>query len=507
MKNHIKNNRVVGVDLGTTYTVAAYLDDSGKPKVIPNLDGDLKTPSVVYFGRKGKERLVGNAARNMQCIEPDRTLLEFKRDVGTDRDYFADGGESITPEVCLMEVLKYVRQCAVKYFDDDLAASEAVVSVPAYFRENERQCVKHAAESAGISVISLVNEPTAAGLAYNINATKGDQLVEVLDFGGGTFDASLISFAGGEANVLATHGDKQLGGKDVDDIMMAMVQEAFRREHSLDFSQSSHPADWFAIRDQVITQKHALSSRTEAKLCARVDGKAVALNITRQMLNEAIKPLMERAERIMLETVNNAKAEKSDIKHVLLVGGSSRLHAFQATVRQVFGPDAVVNGQTSPDLAIAEGAALLAAMLVVSSGKSLVGDALQAIPAPTVKYTDVMSHSLGVGVQYRNSSATFCSVILEKNTPTPCQAAKLYGSVDDRQTRFRVLVLQGENGQSIEECLVVGERELDLPARRSTEPSIECAMGYDASGMAKITVRDLISGKTEDITVDFYTKK
>jgi len=507
MKNHIKNDRVVGIDLGTTYTVVAYLDESGKPKVVPNLDGDLKTPSVVYFGRKGKERLVGNAARNMQCIDPDRTLLEFKRDVGTDREYFADGGESITPEGCLMEVLKYVRLCAVKHFDDGLAASEAVVSVPAYFGEKERQCVKHAAKRADISIISLVNEPTAAGLAYNINAANGDQLVEVLDFGGGTFDASLISFAGGEANVLASHGDKQLGGKDVDEILMDMVREAFHQQHNLEFSHVSHPADWFAIRDQVITQKHALSSRTEVKLCARVDGKTVALTVTRQMLNEAIKPLMERAERIMLETVTNAKVEKADIKHVLLVGGSSRLHAFQATVHRVFGPDAVMSGQTSPDLAIAEGAALLAAKIVVSSGKSLVGEALQAIPAPTIKYTDVMPHSLGVGIQYPKSSATFCSVILEKNTPIPCQAVRMYASVDDQQTRFRVSVLQGENGLPIEECLVVGERELDLPARNSTEPSIECAMGYDTSGMAKITVRDQISGKIEDITVDFYAKK
>lgn len=502
MNNQIKNSRVIGIDLGTTYTVAAFLDDAGKPKVIPNFDGELKMPSVVFFGRK--ERLVGNAARNMQCIEPERTLVESKRDIGTDRIYFKEGGEEITPGICLAEILKCVRLSAMKYFGDDLAAGEAVVSVPAYFAEKERQCIKHAAGRSGIKVIALVNEPTAAGLAYGVNEAQGDRLIEILDFGGGTFDASLISFTGGEANVLASHGDKQLGGKDVDEIILSKVREAFKREHGLDITPASHPADWFNIRDQAINQKHALYSRTEVKLCARVDGKSVALTLTRQMLNEAIKPLMERAERVMLETIANAKVERSDIKHVLLVGGSSRLHAFQATVSKVFGSETIVSGQTSPDLAIAEGAALLAAKLVASSGKALVGEALQAIPAPSIKYTDVMPHSLGISVADRVSAAPHCSVILERNQPLPCTATRSYGSLSDEQTVFRICVAQGENQQPIKDCLVVAERELQLPPRKATEPSIEVTMGYDVSGMVKVTVKDLVSKKAEDITVDFY---
>lgn len=498
----IKNSRVLGIDLGTSFMVAAHLDESGKPAIVPNLDGDMKTASVVFFG--SKERLVGNAARNMQCIEPERVIVESKRDIGTDRVYFQDGGEDITPVVCLAEILKYARQSAMKHFDDDLAASEAVISVPAYFGEKERQCIKSAAERAGIGVIALVNEPTAAGLAYGVHESHGDRLVEVLDFGGGTFDASLIAFAGGEASVLASHGDKQLGGKDVDEMILAMLCEAFRKEHGLEITPSSHPADWFALRDHAISQKHALHSRTEVKLCARVDGKSVALKLTRPMLNDALQPLMDRAEKVMLETIVSAKADKADIKHVLLVGGSSRLHAFQATSAKVFGSDAIVSGQVSPDLAIAEGAALWAAKLITASGQSLVGEALQAIPAPAIKCTDVMPHSLGISVADRVSSAPRCSVILERNQPIPCTETRVYGSLADDQTVFKICVAQGENQQPIKDCLVVAERELQLPSRKITEPSIEICMSYDMSGMVKVLVTDLVSKKIEDITVNFF---
>jgi molecular chaperone HscA len=237
-----------------------------------------------------------------------------------------------------------------------------------------------------------------------------------------------------------------------------------------------------------------------------VDGKSIALKLTRQMLNDALQPLMKRAEKVMLETITNAKADKVDIKHVLLVGGSSRLHAFQSTASKVFGAEAIVGGQTSPDLAIAEGAALLAAKLITASGQSLVGEALQAIPAPAIKYTDIMPHSLGISVADRVSAAPHCSVILERNQPIPCTATRTYGSLADDQTVFRICVAQGENQQPIKDCLVVAERELKLPPRKITEPSIEVSMGYDVSGMVNVTVKDLISKKTEDITVDFYNK-
>jgi len=507
MRKTIQNSRVVGIDLGTTNTEIAYYDDTGKAKVIPNQDGDLKTPSVVHIGPGAKEVLVGLAAWNAQLLDPGRTFKEVKRDVGTDKVYLTEGSLQVTPEWCQTQILKYERQSAVQHLNDDRAASQAVITVPAYFTEKERQSVKRSAEMAGIEVLQLINEPTAAGLAFGVNEKQGDRLVLVLDFGGGTLDASLVNYAGGEATVLATHGDKHLGGMDVDHALLHLIREQFAKEHRLDISPESHPADWFALREEVVRQKHLLTSRTEVKLIARVEGKPVVVPITRRQLADLIRPLLERVKKITLEAIQQAKVNKADIKHVLPVGGSSRLVAFQDLIKGLFGGECLLLGGVSPDMAIAEGAAIHAAKLVSAGGATLVDQALQAIPAPAIKHTDVMSHSLGVAVQDRVSDAEYCSVILERNTPIPCTASKRYGSVDDHQIHFKIRVIQGEDGQPAKDCLVVAECEPELPARSHTEPSIEITMGYDPSGMVKVVVRDLISGKTEDITIDFYASK
>jgi molecular chaperone DnaK (HSP70) len=385
--------------------------------------------------------------------------------------------------------------------------STSIADQPAYFTEKERQSVKRSAEMAGIEVLQPINEPTAAGLAFGMNEKQGDRLVLVLDFGGGTLDASLVNYAGGEATVLATHGDKHLGGMDVDNALLNLIREQFAKEHGLDISPESHPADWFAIREEVIRQKHLLASRTEVKLVARVEGKQVVITITRQQLADLIRPLLERVKKVTLEAIQQAKVNQADIKHVLPIGGSSRLVAFQDLIKGLFGGECLLVGGVSPDMAVAEGAAIHAAKLVSAGGATLVDQALQAIPAPAIKHTDVMSHSLGVAVQDRVSEAEYCSVILERNTPIPCNASKRYGSVDDRQTRFKVMVVQGEDGQPIKDCLVVAERELEPPPRSHTEPSIGTTIGYDSSGMVKVAVRDLISGKTDDIAIDFYASK
>ena len=197
MNSQIKNSHVIGIDLGTTNTVASFLDETGMPKIIPNLDGDQKTASVVYAGKGLNEILVGRPAQNMMFIEPEQTIKECKREVGTDKVYFTESGIDITPEWVQTEILKYQRQSAIQFFGDNQAATQAVITVPAYFKENERQSVKKSAELAGIKVLQLINEPTAAGIAYGVKDVKGDKLIGVCDFGGGTYDVSAIQFAGG----------------------------------------------------------------------------------------------------------------------------------------------------------------------------------------------------------------------------------------------------------------------------------------------------------------------
>ena len=216
---------------------------------------------------------------------------------------------------------------------------------------------------------------------------------------------------------------------------------------------------------------------------------------------------MERAEAVVLEAIKGASMGRDEIQHVLLVGGASRLIPFQDMLKGLFGPNCILPGKVSPDMTVAEGAVIHAARLVSSPDTTLVNEHLQAIPAPPIKHNDVMSHPLGVSVQDKVSQACHCSVILERNSPIPSTAIKLYGSVTDDQTHFRVGVLQGNDGQPIDECLVVGERELVLPPRKTTEPTLEVTMGYDRSGMVNVKVKDLVTSKVEDITIDFFAAK
>lgn len=504
--NTIESCEVLGIDLGTTNTVMASLDDSGKPQVLPAAEGDFKTPSVIHVSPEAREIIVGEPARNMQVIDPSRTFQEFKRDVGTPTVYGTENGIPITPEWLQAQLLAKQRKDAVTHFGNPEAGKFAVVTVPAYFKQNERQSVENSAKLAGLELLGLINEPTAAGLAFGVLGNKGDKTSLILDWGGGTFDVTVTRFEGAEANVLGSHGDKQLGGKDADALLMDLVVEAFQREQGLQFAKENHPAEWFACRDEVIRQKHLLAARKEVKLCARCEGAQVVVPITREKFAQLLAPLMARVDAVITQALEGAKVAPEDVQHVLFIGGSTRLTVFQEGIKQRFGEDKIFGGNVSPDFAVAQGAAIYAARLVAAAGKTMRGRNARCIPPPKIKHTDVMPHSLGVAVLDESSNDVRCSVILERNQPLPCEVTKNYGSLSDDQTHFHVQVLQGEEDQPVAECLVVGERALQLPARSRTGKSLEVTMGYDASGVARVVVRDLVSKCTEDITVNFNGK-
>lgn len=506
MKTTIKNTTVAGIDLGTGFSETCILDENGRPTTIPNLDGEFKTPSLVYVGPDLKEILVGMAALSMGVIHPERVIHQCKRDVGTDKVYFTENGVEITPEWAQAYILKHQRESLIKHTGDNRAGSKAVITVPAYFNEKQRQSVQRSADIAGIEVLALINEPTAAGLAHGLMEKQGDRLVLITDFGQGTLDCSVVSFGGGKATVIASHGDNHLGGKDVDDRLMQLLLDAFASEHSLTITQKSHPADHFQIWQQVVHQKERLSSCNAVKVCARVDGKQVMVEITRETLAKRISDLIRRSEEVVDEVITNGKVDPSEITHVMPLGGSSRLVPFQEMLKRKFGADRIHGGNVSPDLAIAEGAAIHAGKLVFNSGATLVDKSLKAIPAPAIHHTDVMPHSLGVSVQDPISKVETCSVILEKNQPLPCSATKQYGSVTDDQRGFMVSVLQGEDGELTKDALTVGQAQLDLPPRPPGQPSLDVTMGYDLSGMVNVVVKDVVSGKEETITVNFFNK-
>jgi molecular chaperone HscC len=509
-----KNSKFACVELGTTKCALTIWDTNGRPKVLPNMDGELKTRSAIWYGPGCKERIFGDAAHRMQFVEPDRTVLRWKPYIGQAHVFFTDGNQKITPERCIEDMVGYLIQCARKYTGDPEAASELVLTVPSGYNEMQRQIVKKSAEKTGAKVILLVNEPTAAGLSYGIQKEPGDSLGMVFDAGGGTTDVTIVQYTGGEANVLASRGDNLLGGRDFDAVLLRMVVKAFKEKYGLDVSPKSHPRDWAVINDEVERQKHLLSVKSEVKIVARVDGQQIIIPVTRQSFREACKEYRERMKDLILQTIAEAKIDIKDLKNVLPVGGSSRVPWIQELLTEVFGEGRVRGGNVSPDLAIVEGGAVAAAKAATSDGTTIIDhQSLCVIEAPTIQSNDVCPVSLGVGVHEPHKGSIFteetmvCSVIIERNTPLPCSAIQRYGALQDGQSRFNIKVLQGEEGKPIKECIVVGSRTVDFPPRNANQESIEVTMSYDSSGMTKVVVRDLISGRTEDITADFYSDK
>ena len=506
MERITRSNEVIGIDLGTTNTVVASLDATGTARVIPNLDGDDKTPSVVWVSAGGDEDLIGAHAKEMRKTAPDCVFFGVKRDVGADRVYATIGGVEVTPEHVHGRILTHIRLSAIEFSGDDNAGRKAVITVPAGFNEKQRQSVRRSAQMAGIEVIAIINEPTAACLAHGVQHKQGDRKVAVIDFGGGTLDVSIAEYAGSEINVLGSHGDNHLGGEDIEDILKELVRQAFRDEHSLEVSPEKRPVEWYTICEEIVRQKHMLSRRTEATITARVDGKQVVIPITRERFAQLIKPIIDRCRAVAVEAIGRSKVDPAEIDHVLLVGGSSRVAAFREMAERLFGADKVMGGGVSPDLAIAEGAAIHAALTVSAAGERLVDKDRKAIPLPCIKTTDVTPHPIGVAVQDPVSGSLRCSVVLEANQPTPIVATKQYRSVTAQQDAFEVFVLQGEDDQRLDDCLVVAQCELKLPPRDPSEPSLDVTMNYDASGMVTVTVNDLVSGRSDDITVDHFKR-
>jgi molecular chaperone DnaK len=501
-----KNFQVVGIDYGTTTTEAAILDETAQPKVISDVHGDPKIPSKVYFGPRLKEVLVGRAAVGMEFVEPGRTVVEAKRDIGTGKTYFSDNGVDVTPELSATETFKHVRTSLIQYSGDDRAGSEAVIAVPANYLDNQRQAIKKAAEGAGIDVLQLINEPTAAGLAHGVNEKQGDRLVGFPDFGGGTFDFSVMKYSGEQVDVLASHGDARLGGRDIENALLAKVAERFKAEHKIEISPKKNPVDYLALRTECVRVKELLSSKQEVKLIGRFDGKQIVWDVTREEFKRIVASLMERARKVILDGLDAAKISARDVDQVVPVGGSSRVVAYREMIAEVFGNDKIVGGSVCPDLAVAEGAAIKAGQIVWKAGDSLVTDKLEAIPAYAINATDVTPCSLGVNVQDRVSTGQYCSVILPKNSPIPCKISRMYSSTSPTQETFLVLVLQGEQGQRVQDCLVVAQKQLVLPRRSPDQKSLEVTMSYDESALVKVLVHDLVSDKTYDITVQHNRK-
>ena len=473
------SNKILGIDLGTTNSAFAVME-GGDPEIVVNSEGERTTPSVVAFS--DGERLVGKPAKNQAVQNPDHTVQSIKRHMGED-DYAVElDGEEYTPEQVSAMILQKIKRDAEEYLGDEV--EKAVVTVPAYFSDSQRQATKDAGEIAGFEVERIVNEPTAAAMAYGLD-DETDQTVLVYDLGGGTFDVSILDLGGGVYEVVATNGDNDLGGDDWDEAIVDYLADEFEAEHGVDLREDRQALQ--RLFDAAEEAKHELSSRKETTvtlpfIAADDDGpKDLEETITRAKFESLTADLIERTVGPTEQALEDAGYGKGDIDEVILVGGSTRMPQVQEQVEELTGQAPKKN--VNPDEAVALGAAI--------QGGVLSGD------VDDIVLLDVTPLSLGVEVK-----GGLFERLIEKNTTIPTEESKVFTTAADNQTQVQIRVFQGER-EIAEENELLGEFALrGIPPAPAGTPQIEVTFSIDENGIVNVSAEDKGSGNQEDITIE-----
>ena len=473
-------SKIIGIDLGTTNSCVAVME-GGKPTVIANAEGARTTPSVVAFTKTG-ERLVGEPAKRQAVTNSEKTIASIKRDMGTDNGRTIDG-KKYSPQQISAMILQKLKADAESYLGEKV--TEAVITVPAYFNDSQRQATKDAGKIAGLEVKRIINEPTAAALAYGLDNEK-EQKIMVYDLGGGTFDVSIIEIGDGVIEVLATNGDTRLGGDDFDNKVIDWMIAEFKKAEGVDLSGDKMAMQ--RLKEAAEKAKKELSSAMTTNInlpfiTATAEGpKHFDMNLSRAKFDELTRDLVERTAIPVQNAMRDAGLTNADLGQVLLVGGSTRIPAVQDKVRQITGKEP--SKSLNPDECVAIGASV--------QGGKLAGDA----GAGDILLLDVTPLSLSI-----ETMGGVATRLIERNTTIPTKKSQIFSTAADNQTAVDINVVQGER-QFARDNKSLGQFRLDgIPPARRGVPQIEVTFDIDANGIVNVSAKDLGTGKEQHITI------